>query len=405
MLIAGQQIAKFNCVIGNIETSWYAVCLYTYFNLHRLRPKPCLNEIMNKKKKEYNGVKEIARRANVSIATVDRVIHNRPGVSAKTKEKIDGIIKELNYQPNILASRLASRKIFNFAVLIPEVSAETDFWRSPLNGIKRAEAAISEYGIDVSFYFFDLNDRKSFERQSHLILKQNPDGILLAPSFINEAIEFTGLCNDRGIPFVLIDSNLPNKEGLCYIGPNLFRSGYLCAQLTKFNLSHEAKILLVNISRELDDDNNLPQIEEGFRAYFKYHNLQNDIIKTEITLTGYSDVEKELQKIFNKDEGIKAVFVTNSRVFTVARYFETARIKDIFLIGYDFLEQNIEYLKKGIIDILICHRPGEQGYQGLMKLYQHFVMGTAFKNVFYMPIDIITKENYEFYDNYIDSQQ
>ena len=45
------------------------------------------------------GVKEIARKANVSIATVDRVLHNRSGVSEDTKKKINEIIKKYNYQP------------------------------------------------------------------------------------------------------------------------------------------------------------------------------------------------------------------------------------------------------------------------------------------------------------------
>jgi len=64
---------------------------------------------MNKgNKKEVSGVKEIARRAKVSIGTVDRVLHNREGVSEKTKTKINKIIQELDYQPNILARRLAS---------------------------------------------------------------------------------------------------------------------------------------------------------------------------------------------------------------------------------------------------------------------------------------------------------
>ncbi|WP_353136027.1 helix-turn-helix domain-containing protein, partial [Pseudopedobacter sp.] len=45
-----------------------------------------------KEEKELVGVKEIARRANVSIATVDRVLHNRVGVSPKTKAKINAII-------------------------------------------------------------------------------------------------------------------------------------------------------------------------------------------------------------------------------------------------------------------------------------------------------------------------
>lgn len=80
-----------------------------------------------KEEKELVGVKEIARRANVSIGTVDRVLHNRAGVSAKTKAKIDAIIEELNYKPNILARRLASKETLKFAILIPAVSDETDY--------------------------------------------------------------------------------------------------------------------------------------------------------------------------------------------------------------------------------------------------------------------------------------
>ena len=77
---------------------------------------------MEKKSEELVGVKEIARRAKVSIATVDRVLHDRQGVSLKTKEKIQQIIKELNYQPNIVARALASRKKLKFAILIPASS-------------------------------------------------------------------------------------------------------------------------------------------------------------------------------------------------------------------------------------------------------------------------------------------
>lgn len=63
---------------------------------------------------ELSGVKEIARRANVSIATVDRVLHNRVGVALKTKEKIESIIKDMDYKPNILAKRLASKRVPSF---------------------------------------------------------------------------------------------------------------------------------------------------------------------------------------------------------------------------------------------------------------------------------------------------
>lgn len=348
---------------------------------------------------KVHGVKEIARRAGVSIATVDRVLHHRPGVSPSTKRKIDRIIKELDYKPNIIASRLASRKIFNFAVLIPKISEETDFWQAPLNGIKRAESMVKEYGVKIDLHFFDLNDRKSFEEQANKILENNTDGILLAPSFIDEARQFTHQCHQRKIPYVLIDSNIPHQEGLCYIGPHLFRSGYLGAQLMNFTLNAESEILVVNIAREVDDHNYLMEIEDGFRAYFRYHNLYHTILKTEVTLTDYHSVEKAFDQVFKKNRDLKGVFVTNSRVAAVARYFEKTNRENIFLIGYDFIQENIEYLKKEVIDILICHKPEEQGYKGIMALYQHLVLGEAVDGIHFMPIDIITKENYEFYHN------
>lgn len=350
-------------------------------------------------KNNYIGVKEIARRAKVSIATVDRVLHNRPGASLATKRRIERIIQELDYKPNIIASRLASRKVFNFAVLIPAVSEETDFWQAPLNGIKRAEETVKEYGVKITLYFFDLNNRRSFEEQAATILGNSPDGILLAPSFIDEARQFTLDCQKKKIPYVLIDSNIPHQEGLCYIGPHLFRSGYLGGQLMNFMLSDESEILVVNIAREVDDHNYLAEIEEGFRAYFRYHNLYHTIFKTDLTLTDYASVEKTLNEVFKKNPHIQAVFVTNSRVSAVARYFEKTKKEKIFLIGYDFIYENIEYLKKEIIDVLICHKPEEQGYRGIMTLYQHLVLRESIENIHFMPIDIITKENYEFYHN------
>ncbi|HCO83989.1 MAG TPA: transcriptional regulator, partial [Arenibacter sp.] len=58
------------------------------------------------------GIKQIAKLANVSIGTVDRVLHDRPGVSKATREKIKAIIKETGYKKNTVASRLnlAGRK-------------------------------------------------------------------------------------------------------------------------------------------------------------------------------------------------------------------------------------------------------------------------------------------------------
>lgn len=348
--------------------------------------------------KELIGVREIARKANVSIATVDRVLHNRTGVSAKTKEKIDAIIEELNYKPNILARRLASKQILRFAVLIPSASQETDYWNAPLTGALQAGSEISAYGIQIETFFFDQNDKKSFIRQSEKVIEGDFTGVLLAPMFIKESSWFVDECSKHNVPCVFINSDIPDKKSLCYIGPNLYHSGYLSAHISGYLLKEEDKVLIVNISKEIDNHHHLLRKEEGFRKYFSDNHKANQIFKVDIRDTAYDAVRSSLSATL-KENPVNLIFVTNSRVSSVARYLEEEHIENVKLIGFDFLNDNIEYLKKQTIDFLICQKPIEQGYRGIMALYTHFVHASPIEKVYYMPIDIITKENYQFYRN------
>jgi len=344
------------------------------------------------------GVKEIARRAKVSIATVDRVLNNRVGVSEKTKQRILEIIEELDYQPNIMARRLASKKQIKFAAYIPKVSGETGYWDAPLEGIRQAANEIKDYGIVVDTFFFDQNDRASFLAQSAHILEQGYQGLLLAPMFEDESIGFLSECQRRGILYVFINSEISQQQNLSYIGPNLYQSGYLAAHLIRYLISEQGKILIVNISKEIDAHHHLLKKEDGFKAYFRENNKSNEVLRMDVRQTDYASIEQNLDTFFAVNS-VEVVFVTNSRVSSVAKYLESTGRTTLKLIGFDFLEENINFLKSGVIDFLICQKPREQGYRGVMALYQHLVQSQRVEKLHYMPIDIITKENYLYYDN------
>lgn len=344
------------------------------------------------------GVKEIARRANVSIGTVDRVLNNRTGVAVKTRDKILEIIKELDYQPNIMARRLASKKMLHFAILIPAASGETGYWEAPLNGIKQAASEIKDYGVSVEIYFFDQNDKSTFSAKAKEILKQDIQGVLLAPMFEEESLKFIKKCKSKNIPFVFINSDIETQESLSYIGPDLYQSGYLAAHLINYLVMEGQHVFIVNISKEMDLHHHLLRKEEGFRAYFNAHPKGITIRKADIRQTDYKSVKNRLHKALTEKKA-DVIFVTNSRVSTVARYLEEAGHHHVKLIGYDFLEENIAYLKKASIDFLICQKPQEQGHKGVMALYNHLVHSAVIERRQYMPIDIITKENYMNYTN------
>ena len=348
-----------------------------------------------------SGVKEIARRANVSRATVDRVIHNRPGVSAKTKNRINAIIEELDYQPNVLAQRLAltSRGIVRLAVLLPDISEETEYWKAPLEGINKAEAEIRQYGLQVDYYFFDQNVQSVFAKQVQKIMENKPDGVLITPTFEPESIELLEYCKTNKIPCVLMNSDIPGQHRLCYIGPELFDSGYLSAQLVHYCLKENQKAMIVNIAREIENNAAIIRKEEGFLAYFKEKSLDKRLVALNITDTRYPAIAGKLNELLKKESQIGVIYVTNSRVALVAQWLEAIGRSDIILIGYDYLAGNIEFLKKGVIDFLLCEKPQEQGYRSIMTLFQFLVFSTAVKEDYLIPIDIITSANYRYYKN------
>lgn len=341
------------------------------------------------------GVKDIAKMTNVSIATVDRVLHNRPGVALATEKKIKAIIKKYDYRPNILARTLASRKVIRLAILIPAVSKETSYWQAPLDGIGQAEAEVRQFGVTIEKYFFDLNDKQSFVRQTKRILKSKTDGVLMAPHFEGDAEVFSEQLTERKIPFVYINSDVPGQKSLSYIGPHLYQSGFLGGQLADFISKESSTCLIVHISKTPDSYYHLLEKEKGFRAYFSGRK-KGRILKSDIQRTDYGSIKKELTAVL-KSQRVDLIFVTNSRVFYVARFLEEAGIHNIRLIGFDLIDKNISCLENGRIDFIISQKPREQAYRGVMALYNKLIKGEPVEQQVFMPIDILTKENYRFY--------
>ncbi|PXV65124.1 hypothetical protein CLV62_108122 [Dysgonomonas alginatilytica] len=74
--------------------------------------------------------------------------------------------------------------------------------------------------------------------------------------------------------------------------------------------------------------------------------------------------------------------------------------KNIKLIGYDSIERNVEALKNDQVLFLISQRSIQQGYDAIKSLSNHLLFNKNINKVNFMPIDILMKENIEYYKNY-----
>jgi len=245
------------------------------------------------RKKQKIRIKDIAKLANVSVGTVDRVLHNRVEVSEKTRKKVMDIIDELNFRPNLLAQRLASDKIYKLAILIPKFSGNNVYWEGPLEGIQKAMNEIGKYGVVLESFFFDLKDENSFRKESLNTIFSNPDGILIAPTFEHETREFAKKCDQRKIPYVFIDTYLSGENNLSYFGQDSFQSGYLAGKLIYYNLKKHSEILVLNFASALKNYPHFREREKGIKQF-----LQDQSFKGKITTRNIApDQEKYLDHL------------------------------------------------------------------------------------------------------------
>ncbi|MEN8157961.1 MAG: LacI family DNA-binding transcriptional regulator [Bacteroidota bacterium] len=346
-------------------------------------------------------IKDIAEIANVSIGTVDRVIHNRGEVSHATRARILKLLEEHNYVPDIIASSLALKRQVQLAVLMPGTVNDHVYWDLPKQGVKRAVEELSGDKLSITNINFDQFDKGDFLEKVRNFPYNKVNGVLFAPVFREESVTFIRNCEEEGIPVILINSLLEESHVSGFVGQDAFQSGYVAAKLINYGLEHRTDVAIINMSARRDNHAHIISRERGFRTYFEQHSDRLDHLVT-IDLNGVNDAEliRRLEELFERYE-VGGLFVTNSRVYKVAEYLAERGCMGVRLVGYDLLPDSIEYLKRDYIDFLISQKPEEQAYKGLISLFNLVAFSREPAERQLMPIDIITRENLKYYKQQI----
>jgi LacI family transcriptional regulator len=216
-------------------------------------------------------IKDIAQIANVSIGTVDRVIHRRAGVSRTTRERIQKLLEENNYKPDIIASSLALKREINLAVVMPGLVNDHVFWELPQAGIKRALEELSHYKISIDTYYFDQFNKSDFVKRVRYFPYNRVNGVLFAPVFQEESVAFIKRCKKEEIPVVLFNSLLDTTHVSSFVGQDAFQSGYVAAKLISLGMAGRRDVAIINMSSRKDHYAHLISREKGFRSFFEEH--------------------------------------------------------------------------------------------------------------------------------------
>jgi len=154
--------------------------------------------------KQTITIYDVAREANVSMATVSRVVNGNPNVKPATRKKVLEVIDRLDYRPNAVARGLASKKTTTVGVIIPDVS--NIFFSSLARGI---DDVATMYKYNIILANSDGNDQKEVNVLNSLLAKQ-VDGIIFMGHNITD--EIRGEFSRSKTPVVLAGSIDPDEQ-------------------------------------------------------------------------------------------------------------------------------------------------------------------------------------------------
>lgn len=342
-------------------------------------------------------IKDIAQLANVSVGTVDRVIHGRNGVSESSKKKVEEILEKLNYQPNMYASALATNKKYHFACIVPKHSLG-EYWESVEEGMKKAVSDFSDFHITLTIVYYDQYNFNSFLDVANQVIDIKPDGIILSPTTASITMRYIEEVKKLNIPYIFIDSNIDGLQPLAFFGQNSEKSGYFAARIAMLIAENPKKIV---IFRQITDgrlgSNQQEKRENGFRRFMKMNYPCCKIMELNLSANDLEEYKALMDEFFILNPDVECGITFNSKVYLVGEYLMSNKIKNFKLIGYDLLDRNVICLKEGYVDFLIAQQPITQGYKSIESLCNHLILKKDVKRDNYMPITLLNNDNLEFY--------
>lgn len=338
-------------------------------------------------------IKEIAQKANVSIGTVDRVLHNRGRVAHATKEKILAIAKKGNYSSNIYARNLRLNRTYQIAVVLPD---DNPYWDKHRVGIDRG---IEEYGaMGFTQKEFVASNISEDARAAAIkkALEISPDGLILSPNMLTKSGKAVKILNETNVPYVFIDTNMEEMNNLTFVGQDAYQSGVLSGSMLSNSYDSNYNVWVITLSKSDVQNKTINLRVSGLESYFE---RQKEVKIIHVNLEAEGLTIADLKKKLMAEQKDVHLFLPHSKSHMLLHELNPLRRQvNMRIMGYDLVEKNVSCLKNGWIDYLIDQQPIKQGYMAVQALYKHLILKSDIPKNQYLPLDILTKENLMYCD-------
>lgn len=334
-------------------------------------------------------LKDIAREAGVSLATVDRVLHNRPGVRPDTVRRVQETIARNAFQPHVAAAELARGRARRFAFVMP--SGPNPFMQQIEAYLGEMSAWLSARRLNVEMVATDVFD-PSVLAATLEALSDDYDGVAVVAldhpgvrAAINDLV-------DAGTKVVTLVSDVPSSRRHHYVGIDNIAAGRTAAALVGRLVGEKSgKVAIIAGSQGLRDH------AERIFGFNQVMASEFPGLSVLPVLEGRDEDERSQQllaRLFGRHADIVGLYNVGAGTQGVANALsEAGREKQVAFVAHDVTALTRRLLLQGVMDAAISQNPGHEARAAVRVLLALARGEPILREQEKIRIDIVMRDN------------
>lgn len=317
------------------------------------------------------GIKDIARQLGVSTGTVDRALHDKPGINQVTRARVLAMAAALGYRPNLAARHLKNRTAIRIGVHLPREIAL--FWDSLREGIRDA-AAPFQPPLQLEFRTYPglgRGDVPLFEEA----LASGVKGLIIAPGDPAALKPWIRKAAKKGVAVACVVTDAPGTERLTSVSADPFTVGSVAGELlSRFLPSGGTVGFVTGWLGTQDHAEKLRGFQASLQAFGRGLALAPVVEAHEDARAGHDRTLHLLQST----PRLKAIYVSTVNSLPVLHALERARaLGRVVVVTTDVFPELVPWIRNGSVAATLYQRPLSQGRLALEALYRFLVEGVA----------------------------
>lgn len=327
--------------------------------------------------------------AGVSLATVDRVLNERPGVRSVTIKKVQAAIAELGYVRDTAAANLARKRVYNLLFVLP--GSENEFVLALKAQIREQTEKLANDRTKLSLALAVPFDPEDFVNILDRIDPLETDGVAIFSPETPSVRDAINRLRDKGLAVVTLVSDLPSSERNHFVGIDNISAGQTAAQLMGRFVKEPGKILFITGSRFARDH---LERRQGFDLVMGADFAPLEVIASIESKDDPDKIYALLPELFETHSNVRGIYSSAAGNEGLVRYLrEKGKPRDLVVVAHELTGLSKTALNDGDFDAVISQDSGHL-IRSCVRLLRSVVDGVPHNPAQErIRIDIYLKEN------------